>query len=155
VHAFTTEKYMREVTLPALERGFAKSGRKREDFEVSYPSFVVTGATEEAMSAAADATRKQIAFYGSTPAYKPVLESIGAGDLQADLNLMSKQGRWDAMGELITDDILKEFAVVSEPDGVADEILRRYGDMVDRTSAAYGGIPADQQRSIIEKLTVG
>ena len=153
VHAFTTEKYMREVTIPALERGFAKSGRKREDFEISYPSFVVTGATEQAMSEAAIATRKQIAFYGSTPAYKPVLESIGAGDLQGDLNTMSKQGRWDEMGQLITDDILNAFAVVSEPDGVADEILRRYGDMVDRTSAAYGGIPTDQQRSIIDKLS--
>ncbi len=153
VHAFTTEKYMREVTMPALERGFAKSGRKREDFEISYPSFVVTGATEEAMSQAAVATRKQIAFYGSTPAYKPVLESIGAGDLQGELNTMSKQGRWDEMGELITDDILKEFAVVSEPGNVADEMLRRYGDIVDRTSAAYGGIPTEQQQSIIQKLT--
>lgn len=153
VHAFTTEKYMREVTLPALERGFAKSGRKREDFEISYPSFVVTGATEEAMNQAAAATRKQIAFYGSTPAYKPVLESIGAGDLQGELNTMSKQGRWDAMGELITDDILKEFAVISEPDGIADAMLNRFGDIVDRTSAAYGGIPSAQQKSIIDKLT--
>ena len=152
VHAFTTEKYMREVTLPALERGFAKSGRKREDFEISYPSFVVTGATEKAMQQAAAATRKQIAFYGSTPAYKPVLESIGAGDLQGELNTMSKQGRWDAMGELITDDILKEFAVISEPDGIADAMLGRFGDIVDRTSAAYGGIPSAQQKSIIEKL---
>jgi probable F420-dependent oxidoreductase len=153
VHAFTTEKYMREVTLPALERGFAKSGRKREDFEISYPSFVVTGATEEAMTQAAAATRKQIAFYGSTPAYKPVLESIGAGDLQGELNTMSKQGRWDAMGELITDDILKEFAVISEPNGIADAMLARFGDIVDRTSAAYGGIPSAQQKSIIDKLT--
>ncbi|MFT6436444.1 MAG: putative F420-dependent oxidoreductase [Candidatus Azotimanducaceae bacterium] len=153
VHAFTTEKYMREVTLPALERGFAKSGRKREDFEISYPSFVVTGATEEAMNEAAAATRKQIAFYGSTPAYKPVLESIGAGDLQGELNTMSKQGRWDAMGELITDDILKEFAVISEPNGIADAMLARFGDIVDRTSAAYGGIPSAQQKSIIDKLT--
>ena len=153
VHAFTTQKYMREVTLPAIEKGLAKSGRKREDFEISYPLFVVTGATEEAMAEAAVATRRQIAFYGSTPAYKPVLDSIGAGELQGELNTMSKQGRWEEMGTLITDDILKEFAVVSEPGGVADEMLSRYGDLVDRTSAAYGGIPADQQAAIIEKLT--
>jgi len=153
VHAATTEKYLRETTLPALERGFAKSGRKREDFEIAYPAFVVTGATEEAMKEASVATRRQVAFYGSTPAYKPVLDSIGAGDLQGELNTMSKQGRWEEMGTLITDDILSQFAVVAEPDDLADRILARYGDIVDRTSAAYGGIPAAQQGEIVARLT--
>ena len=153
VHPFTTQKYMRETTLPALERGWAKSEKKREDFEISYPGFVVTGNTEEEMQAAAIAAKRQIAFYGSTPAYKSVLESIGVGDMQSELNTMSKQGRWEEMGTLITDDIMKEFAVVAEPDKVAEGILSRYGDIVDRSSAAYGGIPEDQQASIISKLT--
>jgi probable F420-dependent oxidoreductase len=68
VHAFTTEQYLRETTLPALEKGWAKAGKKREDFEIMYPLFVVTGATEEAMQAASVATRRQSAFYASTPA---------------------------------------------------------------------------------------
>ena len=104
-HAFTTEKYLRESTLPALERGFAKAGKKREDFEISYPVFVCTGRTEEELEEAKVATAKQIAFYGSTPAYKPVLDSIDAGELQGELNTMSKQGRYE-MGTLITPDIL-------------------------------------------------
>ena len=153
VHAFTTETYLRETTLPALQKGWEKAGKKREDFEIMYPSFVVTGGTEEAMAASAVAAKRQIAFYGSTPAYKPVLDSIGAGDMQGELNTMSKQGRWEEMGELITDDILASFAVVAEPDQVADQIIARYGDIVDRTSAAYGGIPAEQQAEIIRKLT--
>ena len=91
-HAFTTEKYLRETTLPALERGFAKAGKKREDFEISYPVFVATGQNEAELAEAKIATCRQIAFYGSTPAYKPVLESIGVGELQGELNAMSKQG---------------------------------------------------------------
>lgn len=153
VHAFTTETYLRETTLPALTKGWEKAGKRREDFEIMYPLFVVTGGTEEAMAASAVAAKRQIAFYGSTPAYKPVLESIGVGDMQGELNTMSKQGRWQEMGELITDDILASFAVVAEPDQVADQIISRYGDIVDRTSAAYGGIPAEQQAEIISKLT--
>ena len=51
VHAFTTETYLRETTLPALQKGWEKAGKKREDFEIMYPSFVVTGGTEEAMAA--------------------------------------------------------------------------------------------------------
>ena len=152
-HAFTTEKYLRETTLPALERGFAKAGKKREDFEISYPVFVVTGQNEEELEDAKTATAKQIAFYGSTPAYKPVLDSIGAGELQGELNTMSKQGRWDDMGTLITADILNEFAVVGEPADIAAQIKARYGDLIDRTSAAYAHIPKSDRIKIIEALS--
>jgi len=153
VHAFTTEKYLRETTLPALERGFAKAGKSREDFEISYPVFVVTGTNEEELAAAEVTTCKAIAFYGSTPAYKPVLDSIGAGELQGELNSMSKQGRWDEMGTLITPDVLKNFAVVGEPAAIAAQVKSRYGDLIDRTSAAYANIPKSDRKQIITELT--
>jgi probable F420-dependent oxidoreductase len=153
IHAFTTEKYLRETTLPALERGFARAGKSRKDFEISYPVFVVTGKDDKAIEAAKVATRRQIAFYGSTPAYKPVLDSIGVGDLQSDLNSMSKQGRWEEMGQLITDDIVKEFAVVGPPSSIAGQIKSRYGDLIDRTSAAYANIPQEDRKKIISELT--
>ena len=152
-HAFTTEAYLRETTLPALEAGFAKAGKTRDDFEISYPVFVVTGRTEEEMAEATVATRKQIAFYGSTPAYKPVLESIGAGEVQGELNTMSKQGRWDEMGHLIDDSMLKEFAVIGEPGTIAGQMKSRYGDLVDRTSAAYANIPKSDRLKIIAELS--
>ena len=148
-HAFTTEKYLRETTLPALERGFAKAGKSRDDFEISYPAFVVTGQSEEEEVA----TSKQIAFYGSTPAYRPVLEGIGQGDMQEELNRMSKQGRWDEMGALVTPDILKEFAVIGEPETIPGQMKARYGDVVDRTSAAYANIPKDKRLAIIRELS--
>ena len=132
LHAFTTEQYVREVTLPALERGFAKSGRTRADFEISGPLFIVTGGTEEAMVASAKATKQQIAFYGSTPAYKPVLELHGWGDLADELNRLSKRGEWVQMGEILDDDVLQTFAVVAEPEDVAARVKERYGGLVDR-----------------------
>jgi len=133
-HAFTTEAYLREVTLPALERGAAKAGRSLADIELSGPAFVVTGETEEQMAASAVGVRKQIAFYGSTPAYRGVLERHGWGELQTELNAMSKQGRWDEMGTLIDDDMLDTFAVVAEPEQIATKMKQRYGDVVDRIS---------------------
>ncbi len=154
VHAFTTEKYLRETTLPALERGFAKAGKTRADFEISYPVFVVTGENEEDLAEAKVATARQIAFYGSTPAYKPVLDSIGVGEMQAELNTMSKQGRWEEMGHLISDDILESFAVVGEPQQIAGQIIARYGDIVDRTSAAYAHISKEHRTGIIAQLSV-
>ncbi len=133
-HGFTTESYLREQTLPALERGLAKRDRTLDGFEVSFPAFVVTGRDEDAMTNAAKAVRQQIAFYGSTPAYRPVLEHHGWGDLQPELNQLSKQGRWEEMGTLITDDILTTFAVVAEPEQLAAGLLGRFGDIVTRLS---------------------
>ena len=153
-HGFTTEKYLREVTLPALARGRAKAGKTMEGFEIVGPSFVVTGANEEQMAAAAAGTRQQIAFYGSTPAYRGVLEAHGWGGMQDELNSLSKLGKWAEMGELITDEVLNTFAVVAEPEGVAPELQRRYGDVISRISF-YAPYKSDPERwaGVIAALT--
>jgi len=152
-HGFTTEKYLREVTLPALARGRATAGRSMDGFEIMGPSFVVTGTTDEAMEQAAAATRQQIAFYGSTPAYRPVLEIHGWGGLQDELNALSKQGRWVEMGDLIDDEILNTFAVVAPPDEVAPELGRRYADVINRISfyAPYES-DAEQWRAVVDGI---
>jgi probable F420-dependent oxidoreductase len=134
VHGFTTEKYLRETTLPALERGLAKSGRTRADIELSFPTFMVTGETDEEWQLADAAVREQIAFYGSTPAYRPVLESHGWGEAQDELNALSKQGQWKEMGKVITDDILDAFAVQGSPSELPGLVMARFGDLVDRIS---------------------
>jgi probable F420-dependent oxidoreductase len=134
VHGFTTERYLREVSLPALERGAAKAGKSRADLTISYPGFVVTGPDEQSMAAAAKGAREQIAFYASTPAYRPVLEVHGWGDLQPELNTLSKRGEWVKMGELIDDDVLNAFAIVAPLDKVAGEVQTRFGDVIDRFS---------------------
>jgi probable F420-dependent oxidoreductase len=151
-HAFTTEKYMREVTLPAIEKGLAISGRSRADFEVSFPCFVVTGATEEAFNANKQGVCKQIAFYGSTPAYKPVLGIEGWGDLQPELNTLSKQGKWDEMGLLVTDDLLDKFAIVAEPDQVISKFKQRFSDLVDRTTLSVPATDDDHLSSLITEM---
>ncbi len=149
-HAFTTERYLREVSLPALERGAAKAGKTRADLTVSYPGFVVTGVDEESTLAAAKGVRQQIAFYASTPAYRPVLELHGWGDLQSELNTLSKRGEWVKMGELIDDDVLSAFAIVAPLDQVAREVRGRFDGLIDRFSfyAPYK-VPADQWKGVL------
>ena len=153
-HGFTTEKYLREVTLPALERGRAKAGKTMDGFEIIGPSFVVTGSTEEELAAAAAGTRQQIAFYGSTPAYRSVLDIHGWGGLQDELNTLSKQGEWAKMGTLIDDEILNTFAVVGAPENIAPELSRRYGDVIQRMSfyAPYKSDP-ERWRAVMDALS--
>ncbi len=152
-HGFTTERYLREVSLPALAKGRAIAGKTMAGFEISGPLFVVTGRDEEEMARSAQATREQIAFYGSTPAYRGVLELHGWGGLQDQLNTLSKQGRWSEMGSLIDDEILNTFAVVAEPAGIAPELSRRYGDIIDRLSFyAPGQSDPDQLQAVMTAL---
>ncbi len=132
VHAFSTPKYLREVTMPAIERGLEKSGRSRADFQVSAPIFVVSGRTEQEWEASRTGITRQLAFYGSTPAYRPVLELHGWGELQTELNVLSKQGEWEEMGRRITDEVLETFAVVAQPGEIVGQIKARYGGLVDR-----------------------
>ena len=143
VHPFCTEHFLREHTLPALERGLASAGRARTDYEIGWPLMVVTGTNEEQLTAAASATRAQIAFYGSTPAYKVVLDAHGWGDLQPELRRLTKEGRWPEMAALIDDDVFDAFAVQGLPDEIAAKIVARTGGLVDRVAlnAPYAAAP--------------
>jgi probable F420-dependent oxidoreductase len=133
IHGFSTEQYVREKTMPALARGMEKGGRSRESLQVSYPGFVITG-NEAEREVASKMVKAQIAFYGSTPAYRPVLELHGWGDLQPELNGLSKRGEWATMAGLIDDDVLDAFAVTAEPADVAGRVRERFGDVIDRFS---------------------
>jgi probable F420-dependent oxidoreductase len=152
-HGFTTERYLREVTVPALTRGRAKAGKTMDGFEIIGPSFVVTGSNDEEMDAAIEGTRQQIAFYGSTPSYRGVLDIHGWGGLQDELNALSKQGEWARMGTLIDDEILNTFAVVGKPEDIAPELARRYGDVIQRISfyAPYSSDP-DRWEAVMAAL---
>jgi probable F420-dependent oxidoreductase len=120
------------VTMPALLRGMSRSGRDRNDFQVSAEVMIATGQTAAELATATVATRKQIAFYGSTPAYSKVLELHGWGDLHTELNRLSKEGEWDTMGSLIDDDMLNAFAVVGPVDTIAAGLRKRCEGSVDR-----------------------
>jgi probable F420-dependent oxidoreductase len=146
VHAFTTERYLREVTVPALARGAASREEDPGALEVVASTFLVTGRTEEDMAASARTIRDQIAFYASTPAYRPVLALHGWEELGAELNRLSKSSepdRWSVMGGLVDDDVLDAFAVVAEPDRVARRLAERGAGVVTRHSVNGLGVLDD------------
>jgi probable F420-dependent oxidoreductase len=152
-HAFTTKRYFEEVTLPALSRGMARSGRVRGEFALSAPVFVVTGEDESALATASVGTRKQIAFYGSTPAYRRVLELHGWGDLHSELHRLSRLGEWDAMGRLIDDEVLGEFAVVAPLDDIAKKIRERCDGVIDRVLVGFpSSVPEEAVIKVLEEL---
>ena len=152
-HGFQTADYLRDVMLPKVHAGLAQSGRDRSDFQISMPVFVVSGFDEDDVAAQAARTREQIAFYGSTPAYRGVLEHHGWGDAQTELNRLSKQGMWKEMGDMIDDEMLDAFAVVAEPHDVPARIAERFGGSLDRLQL-YAGVRGDTERwaPILEEI---
>jgi probable F420-dependent oxidoreductase len=143
-HVFGTERYLREVTLPALQRGAAKAGRSLEGFELLAPGFVVARDSEQERAAGIEFVRGQIGFYGSTPAYRPVLELHGWGPVQEELNALTKQGAWDRLASVVTDEMVDAFAIVGSPEEAVAEIKRRYGDVATRITLSLpdGAEPA-------------
>jgi probable F420-dependent oxidoreductase len=131
-HGFQTERYLREVTLPALARGAERAGRTLQGFEISLPMFAVAADDDERLEQGLAMVRGQIGFYGSTPAYRPVLELHGWGELQDELNGMTKQELWTRLAEVIPDEVVDAFSVVGTPEHVAAELHRRYAGLVTR-----------------------
>lgn len=134
IHPFHCAGYLDQLAMPALARGLLKSGRNRVDLEVSAQLLVATGRDRVELDQSINQLRTQIAFYASTPAYRPVLEAIGRGTLQEELNALSKQGSWDEMGVCIDDEVLHAVAIVGTPQEAAAQIVQRYRGLVERIS---------------------
>lgn len=154
LHGFTTERWVREVTVPNLQIGVDRAGRQLADIDVVSPAFIATGANEETMAEAIRGRREQVSFYGSTPAYRDVLDLHGWGELSSDLNALSKAGRWEDMVDAVPDEVLDAFAIVAEPTQVAAQLDARFGDMVDRVfvNADYAADP-DTWRPVIDGIS--
>lgn len=132
VHPFHSMKYLDTFARPALEAGIETSGRSKDAFQWVVQSLVITGADAAEMARAREAVRNQIAFYASTPAYKPVLDAEGHGELMEELRAMTKEGRWFEMGAKITDSMLETLAVIGTPEEAGAELRRRYGSFAAR-----------------------
>ena len=133
VHPLNSPGYVRAVGLPALERGLARAGRKRADVEIACQTIVMMGATDEEIARGREKAKAQIAFYGSTPAYRVMLDHHGWGDLQPQWNRMSKEGRWGEMMALVSDEMLDTVGVSGTPATVGPR-LRERNAFAQRTS---------------------
>jgi len=139
VMPFNSARHLEERTMPAIERGRARGGRRPGEVEVICEAIVCAARTEDQMAAAARGVKGLLSFYGSTPSYKPVLDVEGWGDLQPELNRLSKQGEWATMSTLIDDDVLATIAVVGTPEECGREIVERFGAMASRVSCYFPG----------------
>ena len=131
-HPFHSARYLREVVMPNIEIGLQKAGRRREDFTVFTSVFAAVGRNDEQIHKARESIRSQVAFYGSTRSYQPVLDVHGWGDLCARLGEKAAKGKWDEMANEITDEMLEVYCVSGTFDNIAARIKDRYEGLLDR-----------------------
>jgi probable F420-dependent oxidoreductase len=152
-HGFQTERYMREVTIPALQRGREHAGKTLDGFEISMPVFAVAADTEQQHQEGLAMARGQIGFYGSTPSYRPVLDLHGWGDLQDQLNSMTKKDMWAKLAEVIPEEVVNTFAVIGTPEEVVTELHRRLGDIVTRVTVKLpDDLDPDRRAELLARL---
>jgi probable F420-dependent oxidoreductase len=152
MHPFSSEKFMREVTLPAIQRGLATSERTLDDFALDYAPMIATGRTDAAIEKAIDVVRGRIAFYGCTVAYRPVLEVHGWGELQDELIVLNRHHRTEEMAALITDEMLHTIAIVGTPEEVVDTMKARFGGLIARTGFGAPDLGDDDLGTLLERL---
>ncbi len=140
-HPFSTRKSLLENTMPALQKGLAMAGRGKDELQVMCATLIVTADTEEEFENSKLAARKQLAFYGSTPAYLPTLKCHGWEDAHRELNALSKQGRWDDMTGLVSDEILEAIAVVGPRNEIATKLRERLAGIADSVSLTHNRYP--------------
>ena len=141
IHPFNTRRTMEELVLPAVDAGLARAGRSRRDFEVVWVVNVVTWTDDASRAEALLTARGQFAFYGSTPAYATTLELHGHGELHAELNRLSKEGRWLDMAERFPEELVGELAVVGPRDELADQIVERVAGITDSVGLVSSRLP--------------
>jgi len=144
VHPVNSRRSLQELTLPALAEGAARAGRSLEGFEVVCVTIVVTGRDEAEVTRSREAVRRQLAFYGTTPAYQPVFALHGHGDLRPELARLARADRWDDMAELIPDDLLEAIAVCGAPEEIAPRIRDRLAGISDSVSLVNNRAPDPQ-----------
>ena len=140
VMPFNSLRHFRERTLTAVAEGLELAGR---DSVAIYPQAITAmGRTPDEQAAADLGVRGLLAFYGSTPAYRPVLDVEGWGDLQPELNALSKTGDIAAMMALVSDEMISTIAVRGTPEECAAELRRRFGDVAERVCCYFPGYDA-------------
>lgn len=148
-HTFTTPAYLREVTIPALERG-AAGGRRPG---IALPAFIAMGEDAASIRRSVEAVARQIAFYASTPSYLPVMELHGWGAQAERLSSLARRQDWAGMAEIVDEEMVREFAVVGTPQEVAAGLVARFDGLVDRLSfSAPYEVPDEQWRELFRLL---
>ena len=141
VHPFHTSKFLENITFPSIKKGLEISQTKA--FDISVGVMVATGMNDEEIAKSRDACKAQIGFYGSTPAYKIVLEQHGWESIQLELNQLTKKGLWQDIPKLISDDMLESISISGTPSEVSQQIYDRYGNGVDRIAPSiFSGDPS-------------
>jgi probable F420-dependent oxidoreductase len=153
LHGFATRKYLQQVVRPMLAAELAASGKNFSAFEVTGGGFIATGPDDAAVQAAAEKVRYRVAFYGSTPAYRPVFEVHGIGDLGARLHEKVREGKWNEISKLVPDEVLDLFVARAPYEGIAEAIEQRFGGVVDTVTLEF--LPTDSattRRRVIEAV---
>jgi probable F420-dependent oxidoreductase len=153
LHGFSTRKYLEDVVRPLLAGELEKAGKSFAHFEVTGGGFVVTGPNEAAVARAAEKIRYRVAFYGSTPAYRGVLELHGHGELGEKLQHATRQGAWDKMAAMVSDEVLELFVARAPYSDLPAAIQKRFGGVVDTISLEFlSDDPPEVKRDLIKAI---
>ena len=141
-HPVCTPGYIRDVMLPAVRLGAARTGRSLEHFKVAIKPLLATAPDEATLQPKICDARARIAFYASTPSYRAAFAHLGLHDLADKAKHLSRSQRWEELPGLISDEVLHQFVTIGTYDDIARRLLERYGSVA--TNAEFSIDVRDQ-----------
>jgi probable F420-dependent oxidoreductase len=155
VHPLHSPGYLRDVVRPAVAKGAQSAGRDPAAVELITSVLIVTGDTLAERAEAERDARQQIAFYASTPSYRPFLAYHGFDTLGKELSGLARDGRFADMAAHVPDALLDAVALSAEPARLGQAIRERYeGGLVQRVYP-YAAIPSDDPGARFAALVAG
>ncbi len=153
----SSARYLREVVVPKVAEGAATSGRAPGDCRLMAAGFVATGVDAAAVAAKREWARELLTFLYSTPSYWPSLDLFGFREVGEALHAKTREGDWDGMRGLVTDEMLDAF-VPSAPYGeIAAMLLADYEGIATRITFPVPDDATDDAaaRRVIAELQAG
>jgi probable F420-dependent oxidoreductase len=157
-HPVCTPKFIKEVMMPAVEKGAARSGRDPKNISVVLRPMLATAPDEERLEARIRDIRARVAFYASTPAYRPAFDIFGLDDLARRLSVLAREQRWEEMPGYIDDEVMNTFAVVGTYDEIADKVVERYSGVLDQvgfSTAVESEEDVERLRGMVQRIQAG
>jgi probable F420-dependent oxidoreductase len=150
-HPVCTPSYIKNVMLPEVRIGAARTGRSLSDFRVCMKPLVATAATQEELVAKVRDARARISFYASTPSYVAAFEYLGLADLSNTCKVLSREQRWEELPTHITDEVLHQFVTIGTYDEIADKLIERFGPVVTNIEFSIAA-KTDAERDLLANM---
>lgn len=151
LHPVCAPQYIQDIVLPAVAKGQERANRADATFEVCLKPLIASAPDAQTLAPRREIARQRLAFYLSTPGYRRAFEHYDLGAQARQASALARAQQWSDLADLVSDDILDEWAVIATHDQLATVLLERFGALLDRVEVSVP-LQSPQDRVDLQRI---